>query len=609
MTLLKDRPSRKMTTPRTGRRRSATAGRLVALLLLIAACWGALLAITPSPSENPVLRSTSPGNEEVVKSPDNVLLTFDRPIPAGLVTVRIISSLGDQIVFDRPVHPDNRADTISVPMPPARYEGTYSVAWTMPSSQLEPVGGTFEFMVNAPNPMGTPEIETTHDPVVTAFYTTARIASIAAMALLIGAVFFVAVVWPGAARSKSVRRLVTYSWLGLVVATLGVLVSFGPYAAWVPLSDAFDPALLSATLESDAGGALLARLLVLVPATLGVAQLLTSTPADSRRERWLRGGTVLGCAAALAASWTFAGPRPPGAVTPLALIVDIVLLTAIAIPISGLVMLWLLLPHIGRLALGNMIPLFSRIVLWCGAALVLTGTYQAWRHVGSFASLTTSYGWLLVGMLALLVLFIAIAAVCRSWVYRRYAAPPPAAAVEDNVKRTKKRGASQQERIDFRRLVAGATGVAALIVGGTAALIVIQPPQTAHAQGTVVPPPAVREQAPPMRVAFDTGTPGGRGWVDLVAIPVAGGQHQVHLDAHISVLGENGAARDDMTVTAVLNRPDNSAQPVPVPLSHAAPGYAVGSGTMSTPGRWGLALTVQAGDGSKQTLTQPIDVQ
>jgi copper transport protein len=608
MTLLKDRRHRTVTTPRTGRRRSATVGRLVALLLLIAACWGAVLAITPSSSGNPVLRTTSPGNEEVVKSPDNVLLTFDRPVPAGLVTVRIISSLGDQIVFDRPVHPDNREDTVSVPMPPARYEGTYSVAWTMPSSQLEPVGGTFEFVVNAPNSMGTPEIETVHDRTVTAFYTTARIASIAAMALLIGAVFFVAVVWPGAARWKSVRRLVTYSWLALVLATLGVLVSFGPYAAWVPLSNVFDPKLLSATLESDAGGALLARLLVLVPATLGVAQLLTSAPAESRRERWLRGGTVLGCAAALAATWTLAGPRPPGAPTPLALTVDIVLLIAIAIPISGLVMLWLLLPNSGRFAPGNTVPLFSRIVLGCGAALVLTGAYQAWRHVGSFVSLTTSYGWLLVGMLALLVLFVAVAAVCRSWVHRRYAAPDPA-AVQENVGRTKKPGASQQERIDFRRLVAGATGLAALIVGATAALIVIQPPQTAHAQGAVVPPPAVREQAPPIRVAFDTGTPVGRGSVDLVAIPVADGQHQVHLDAHISVLGENGVARDDVTVTAVLNRPGNSAQPVPVRLSHAAPGYSVGSGTMSIAGRWGLALTLQAGDGSKQTLTQPIDVQ
>jgi copper transport protein len=146
-------------------------------------------------------------------------------------------------------------------------------------------------------------------------------------------------------------------------------------------------------------------------------------------------------------------------------------------------------------------------------------------------------------------------------------------------------------------------------VGGTAALVVIQPPQTAHAQGTVAPSPAIREQAPPIRVAFDTGTPAGRGSVDLVLIPAATGEHQVHIDTNISVLGQNGAARDDLAVTTVLNRPDKSAQPVPVRLSHAAPGYLAGSATMPTAGRWELAITLRATDGSQQTLTKPIDVQ
>jgi copper transport protein len=604
MTLLKDRPRSKETTGRTGAREWLRPGRLIAFLLLIAACWAALLVFMPACSGNPVLRSTSPGESEVVKSPDHVLLTFDRPVPAGLVTVRVIDPTGDQVVFERPVHPDGRTDTVSVPMPPQRYEGTYSVAWAMPSSQLEPISGTFDFAVSSPQPLGTPEIETTHDPVVTAIYTTARIAAIAALALLVGAVFFVAVVWPAAAGSKPVRRLVTYSWLALVAATLGVLVSFGPYAAWLPVKDAFDPRLLSATFESDAGGALLARLLVLVPASLGVVQLMSSEPAESRGERWSRGGTVLGCAAALAATWTFAGPRPPGAPGPLPLAVDIVVLLAIALPVAGLVALWLLLPGGGRATPGTAVPEFSRIVLGCGAALVLAGVYLAWRHVGDFAALTTSYGWLLAGLLALLVLFAATAMVCRSWVRRRYSEPVEA---PEKPRRASKYGPGVEERTGFRRLVGGAILVAALIVGGTAALITIQPPRTAHAQGAEAPPPAIRSQTAP--VSFDTGKPAGRGSVDLVVVPVAGEPHQVHLDTHISVLGENGAARDDVTVTAVLNRPDKSTQPVPMGLRHAGTGYSVGSATIPAAGRWELALTLQAADGSRQTLSKPIDVR
>lgn len=208
-------------------------------------------------------------------------------------------------------------------------------------------------------------------------------------------------------------------------------------------------------------------------------------------------------------------------------------------------------------------------------------------------------------MLVLLVLFAAIAVACRSWVRRRY--PEPVEAAE-KPRRARKYGAGPDERTGFRRLVAGAIVVAALIVGGTATLVVVQPPRTAHAQGAEAAPAAIRSQTAPTRVSFDTGKPAGRGSVDLVVVPVAGEQHQVRLDTHISVLGENGAARDDVTVTAVLNRPDKSARPVPVPLRHHGTGYSAGSGTIPAAGRWELALTLRAPDGSRQTLSKPIDV-
>src|SRR5438094_341803 len=270
MTLLKN-PSR---TEHAGATKSPRPRRLVAFLFLIAVCWATLFLTAPSHIGEPVLRSTSPGNGETVKSPDDVVLTFDRPVPAGLATVRILDPDGDQVVFERPVHSAGNAEAISVPMPKQRYEGTYSVAWTLPSANLVPIGGTFTFDVNSHIPPdGVPDIETTHDTTIAAVHTAARFAAVAALVLLVGAAFFVAAIWPAGADRKSVRRLVTYSWAGLVVATLGVFVSFGPYAAWVPLRGAFDPRLLSGTFESDAGRLLLTRLYVLIPATLGLVQL------------------------------------------------------------------------------------------------------------------------------------------------------------------------------------------------------------------------------------------------------------------------------------------------------------------------------------------------
>lgn len=180
-------------------------------------------------------------------------------------------------------------------MPKRRYEGTHGVAWTSPSSRLEPLSGTFTFSVFTANqPLGVPDTETTHDRVVAVFHTATRFVTVAALALLVGAIFFVAAIWPGGAESWVARRVVGSARAGLVDASLGILVSFGPYAAWAPLSAAPDPRLLDGTSESGVGAGPLSRLCVLALSTVAILQLMTGPLPGSPRERSLRGATVLG---------------------------------------------------------------------------------------------------------------------------------------------------------------------------------------------------------------------------------------------------------------------------------------------------------------------------
>lgn len=172
VTIVDERPQR------TDRPSPAQGRKVLGLLLVVLGCWATLLISTPAQSGDPVLRTTSPGNSETVKSPDDVELTFDRPVPAGLATVRIINPPGEQVVFRRPVNPPDRPDTISVPMPKTRFGGTYTVAWTLPSQHLEPLSGAFTFDVFQPtSSAGAPEIETRRDPFIAAFHTTARFAA------------------------------------------------------------------------------------------------------------------------------------------------------------------------------------------------------------------------------------------------------------------------------------------------------------------------------------------------------------------------------------------------------------------------------------------------
>ncbi|WP_086840307.1 copper resistance CopC family protein [Amycolatopsis kentuckyensis] len=543
MTAVKERPRPAAQRP------PGEAGRFVGLLLLVAACWGTLLALTPPATGDPVLVTTSPGSTEAVKSPDAVVLTFDRPVPAALATVRILDPDGSQVVFARPTHPDGREDTISVPMPAERHEGSYAVAWTLPSSRLEPVSGSFTFDVSYPiRPDGVPEIETTRDPVVAAVHLTARTLAVAAMVVLAGLAFFVAAIGPAAARARATRRLVKTAWWLVIGSTVAALVSFGPYAAWVPWRDALDPQLLAGAFESDAGGALLARLATLVPATLGLALLLKSTPAATGTDRGLRGAAVLGCASAVLATWTFADPRPPGGPSVPALAADIGLLLALAVPAGGLVLLRF---PVARHR--HTVARFARSVVGCAALLAVAGTAQAWSG--------HRLGWLPAGALAVAAILAVLA-----WLVPRRPA---------------------KERLG-RRIVAVA-GASVLITVATATLIALDPGQSAHAAGPAgQAPAAIRQQAAPARLAYDTGA------LDLVVIPAAG-----RLDVRVSVLGPHSA---HTTVTAALGA-------TPVPLDHAGNGYWTGQASAPVPGRSELALTLRAADGSTRTVKQAIDVR
>jgi copper transport protein len=545
MTTVKERPRAAVQRPRD----RGAAGRFVALVLLVAACWGMLLVTTSPATGDPVLLTTSPGSTEMVKSPDAVVLTFDRPVPAALATVRILDPDGSQVVFTRPSHVDGRADRISVPMPKERHEGSYAVAWTVPSSRLEPVSGSFTFDVSYPiKPDGVPDIETKRDPVVAAVHLAARALAVAAMVLLAGLAFFVAAIGPAAVRARATRRLIKTTWWLVAGATLVALVSFGPYAAWVPLRDAFDSGLLAGAVESDAGRALLARLATLVPATLGLVLLVKSPPAATAADRWRRGAAVLGCASAVLATWTFADPRPPGAPSPLALAVDVGLLVALAVPAGGLVLLQFPVarerPTVIR---------FARSVLGSAALLALAGTAQAW--------LGHRLGWLAAGALALAAVLAVFA-----WLVPRRSVKP---------------------RIGPH--VLAAAGSAVVITVATATLLVIDPGQSAHAQGPAgQAPAAIRQQVAPTRLEYGTGA------LDLVVIPAAD-----RLDVRVSVLGPQGA---DTTVTAALGT-------TPVPLDRAGTAYWTGRASSLGPGRWELVLTLRAGDGRTQTVKQSIDMR
>jgi copper transport protein len=247
-------------------------GRAVACVLLFLAAVGTVFALaSPASHDVPVLRSTTPGVGSNIR-PDDLVLTFDRPVDAELATVLLTDPYRRPIDPGQPFPVDGRVETVAVSLPKEKLAGTYAVAWRVPAGG--PVAsGTFTFDLASRSPAWpAPEIGGTQD----ISRTVVRFGGLVMLALLASAALY------AAATGVTAARLATVAWLGSVTGTLVELFGFG------------------------AGTTLLARLALLGLAALPLVQLMTVGPPRDAREQWLRAGTVLGCTAAVAATWTFA---------------------------------------------------------------------------------------------------------------------------------------------------------------------------------------------------------------------------------------------------------------------------------------------------------------
>ncbi len=117
----------------------------------------------------------------------------------------------------------------------------------------------------------------------------------------------------------------------------------------------------------------------------------------------------------------------------LSLVADVLHIGAMAVWLGGLLMLvGALLPRRDDDELRAVLPVFSRAAFTSVVVLAVTGTYAAWRGIGTIhAIFTTSYGLLVDAKIVLFVAILAVANLSRKLVRRRtvaYAMTATAAA-------------------------------------------------------------------------------------------------------------------------------------------------------------------------------------
>ena len=602
----------------------------------------AVLAGAPAASAHATLVSTSPADSAIVaRAPARVSTTFDEPVGISADSLEVFAPDGSRADTGGTAH-GSQPQEITIALRPGLGRGTYTVGWHVISADSHPVHGAFTFSIGAvsgtsvnPATLGPPASQ-----LVGVLFGLVRWLAFACFALLAGAVAFVIWCWPAGADRPAVLRLAMGAWAGLAVSVLAAVLLQGAYGAGQGASHVFLPDVLHATLYSRYGRALGVRLLLVIAALFVFSVTLGSLRTGDRRPRYVAGTAWGILTAALAATWAAADHAGTGIQVPLSLTSDTIHLSAVATWTGGLAMLATIVlrgtrpsgPHpaagpakrrdqavTAQTALA--VTRFSTIALGCVAVIVVTGTYQAWRGVGSWGALTgTTYGRLLLVKIAAMCVLIGLGYLARRRIAQGLLKAMAAAALvpaadavpaglikagvggrdgvgAGNGVRPGRRGAGHgpppggngagelpdhgRAVVSLGRLrwsVTAEVVIATTVLAVTAILV-----NTPTARETFTRPASPTE-------AFNTGGAGGRGSVSVTVTPARLGSNQVSM----SISGSGGRPYRPQQVQAALSLPARHLGPLSVPLSPAGPGRYRGPVTATITGVWQLQITIRS---------------
>lgn len=404
--------------------RPATASRKRRLLAGFIAAIALVLAVAGPASAHATLENTDPSDGSVVAvQPAVVAAQFDESVGVSADSLRVFSPSGQRVDNGTTTH-GAQNDIITVSLRSGLGQGTYTVAWHVISADSHPVSGAFTFSIGVPSrtTVNVQSIVTKSSTLVGVLYGAARWAAYLSYALLAGAIVFLALCWPKGSTSRGSFRVIVVGWVTLVASSVAQLLIQGVYASGLPASRIFDPSVIQATTATRFGTTIEVRLLLLAIAapavTIGVQRLATATFWQRMRAAALALAGTLG----LAATWASTGHASVGIQVPIAVISDMLHLTAMALWLGGLAMLALVVlrnPEKPKQAAAA-VRRFSRIALTCVCVLIVSGTYQAWRDVGSLHVLFyETYGRIVLVKIAGLLILIGLGYYARTLIASR----------------------------------------------------------------------------------------------------------------------------------------------------------------------------------------------
>ena len=564
-----------------------------------------------------VLQQASPSPGAVLTTvPTTITLRYSENVTFSADAVRLYNSDGRRVDTGSMSHPSGTTIRVALRTPLA--DGAYEVTWRVVSSDTNPVHGSFTFQVGlianatAPNVTGLAQslaAQQRGDQIVGVVYGLVRGALYAGLALLLGTVAFGAFIWPPALRLRRVAHLAWLGWGLTLFATVAMILLQGIYGAGLGFGALFRSDLIRGVLGTQFGHLSILRLVILAAAIpllrRGLGTGADATVAGSAKL------LVCGLAVALAITPALSGHAHTGTNSTLAVPSDVIHILAMSIWLGGLAVLTYAVftgRHVADLH--EVVHRFSRVAVACVAALIVTGTLQAWLLVGSVNALrTTPYGHILSVKLVVVLALVVLSALSRQIISYLFlpeashadAHPMPivAGGADDDPPSPNGHGDETDddwefdEEYELRRLRRSVFAEVVLLVAVLAVSVLLvnaTPAKVAAAQhGNGVAAVTLKSS---------------RVWLDFYVIPgIAPSANDVHLTAILP----SGAPENLDDLTATLEFPSRHVSALMIPLRHLGPGHYLAPGfTIPFAGTWRVTTQVILTDSTHLTLSDNI---
>jgi copper transport protein len=578
--------------------------RLFVALLTLVGGAAVVVAVAAPASAHAVLESTSPqAGGAVATAPKRIQLNFGESVEAALGAIRLFDSGGREIDVSASRHPTGRPESVVADVPELG-NGSYVVAWRVVSADSHPVNGAFTFVVGSGGASGNAQglvsklVNSTGSHTVGVLFAALRWAGFAAIALVIGGLAFAAAMWRGEPLVRARRGLERAAAAGVAVSLLAIAFQ-GAYAAGLGIGSVVRTSLWWDVATTRFGHAHLVRVVLFV-AVIGLARAWERMRTGAWR------ATAVLASIGLALTVSFAGHADTGRWIALGMSADVVHVLAFSVWIGGL---WALLAWALRDGDDGDVTAaaarFSTSALVAVVLVAVSGGLQGWRQVGTLGALTsTTYGWLLIVKVGIVIVVVGVAVVSRSLVRAMSApaepadleervlvgvgaaAPPPPAADEDADDDV------EPVSVIARRYLRRSVGVE--VVGVVAVLVI------STLLSSVIP---AREAE---GLPFDQTVVTDQGFAQFTVDPAKAGTTAIH----VTVSNADGTVPTVQEMTVTLRLPERDLGPIGVPMTRLAANHFVNdTATIPFPGTWQVTANARVSDFDQLTFTVTVPVR